>query len=369
MSVTNRNSVLILGAGVSHPFGIPLGGELIDSIAAELKRENDLLFSSGDPYSARMKVTEAVRYNASFKRHMIHAAVASQYLDGQSFDTDGFNRDLQRLRQLRELLTNQTSETIDDFIVENPSFSELAKIGIAATVFAKCYDIDDRAVKPKSFEGRLTGPQRTRNWIHLLINIIRHGIRNGEVTEANKIQIITFNYDTLLEYVLEHQFQNTENKVGHFSKYVDISHVHGAFDLLEAGGSTPARTVLSWAKKIHVVNQSDMSDEVNIARLKAQEHIRRAANIYAVGFSFAGPNCRRIGLDKLGDSRLPEAPVSRVIHFCNYDGNAGLKAAVEKFERRGLTTEVRINEAAGTVDRPLGVVDWIKSGNLGELPG
>lgn len=369
MSITDPNSVLILGAGVSHPFGIPLGGELIDTIAAELKRENDSLFNAGDPYSTRTKVIEAVRYNASFKRYMIHAAVASQYVDGQAFDTDGFNKDLAKLRQLRELLTNQTSETIDDFIVENPTYSALAKIGIAAAVFSRCFDIDDRVFKPKPFEGRLSGPQRTRNWIHLLINIIRHGIRNGEVTEANKVQIITFNYDTLLEYVLERQFENTESRMGHFSRYVEINHVHGGFDLLEAGGSEPARTVLSWANKIHVVNQADMSDEVNVARTRAQDQIRRAANIYAVGFSFAGPNCRRIGLDKIGDPRLPDGPVSRRIHFCNYDGNAGLKSAVEKFELHGISAQVTINEAAGTVDRPLGVVDWIKSGHLGELPG
>ncbi len=44
MAITDENTVLVLGAGVSVSFGLPLGGELINQISSILKIEKSIFF-------------------------------------------------------------------------------------------------------------------------------------------------------------------------------------------------------------------------------------------------------------------------------------------------------------------------------------
>lgn len=372
MSITNPNTVLILGAGVSAPFGIPLGGELIDQIASAIGVERRSLESANDPFGTQLE--NACRYGAyqpdGFFAFPIHGAIARKYsnLDQQKFDKARFSEDRDRLYRLGTLLSNQCSETIDDFIVENPSYAELAKIAIAALLLKKCYyQPNAHAAKPWAphvFDGRTFGQNDERNWIHLLINVIRQGIRKGEVTKDNKIKIVTFNYDRILEYVLSRQFSNTEAGHGNYADFIDIYHVHGRFEDVATENLDFAAMTLRWASGVHVVNEQTVPKEVVEARKVARELISDAIEIYCVGFAFSGPNCRLLGLDNL---QLRQPNLRRYLYYCNYDGNVGVKRSAERVNRP--LKRIVVEEAAGTRERPLSVSDWLKAGHLGELPG
>ena len=207
----------------------------------------------------------------------------------------------------------------------------------------------------------------------MLINIIRHGIRAGTVSEENKVKIITFNYDKILEYVLEAQFSNTEASYPHYSDYVEIIHVHGECGKIDAPHkSNPAQICLEWAEGIHVVNEPEVPKNIKQKRKRkiAQGLVQSARELYFCGFSFSGPNCRLLKLDTPA-SQFPD----RTITVCNYDGNVGISKSVKRYENSvnsgvnvgRLTTH--IEEEKGTPDSPLSVVDWLRLGHLGELPG
>ena len=342
------------------------------AIGLELKqfRESGNLSS----FTLQQKVQHSANTCGGFKTFPIIGALARTHVHDGQIDWAAMDASLSDLKTLEGLLDGQTSETIDDFIVENPSYALHSKIGIASAFMKRCYDNDDRKLSVRTFQNRYCSTDRNpsnRNWIHLLINIVRQGIREHEVSAENKIKIITFNYDSILEYVLENQFSNTERRTAHYSNYIDIIHVHGQCgDLTDT--NLPAKTCLEWAQGIHVVNEPDVPENVQEAREKAAALVKHAEELYFCGFSFAGPNCRLLGLDSELSARS-----NRMISICNYDGNVGISKTVRKYEERypkgSAVNKARcktgIDEIAGTRSEPVGVSDWLKIGALGELPG
>jgi hypothetical protein len=379
MAITEKNTILVLGAGATAPFGFPLGSTLISDIAEQLQREIKSIQDANDygGNQLRQKLMYAARSPDGFSRFPIHGATAQRHIskDRRDLDAEAMNQDLARIRSLADLLNNQTSETIDDFIVENPSFSDLTKIAIAADFISRSYSLEDGALRLKNFEARYwttANGDRKRNWVHLLINIVRHGIRSGNVTKENKVQIITFNYDTVLELVLSKQFRNTESNYSSYTDYISIQHVHGECGTLEDICKHPAKTCLDWASNINVVNEQSVPDKVKMSREFARELTQLASELYFCGFSFSGPNCRLLGLDSPRNFTR-----ERTISYCNYDGNVGIQKTVEKFKQHDLSSQVKIDgapithieEASGTIGAPLEICDWFRLGYLGELPG
>jgi hypothetical protein len=365
MAITAPNSILVLGAGVSAPFGIPLGGQLIDHIAKRLEGERGILGIDGNASEIDLesRLSSAVRHPVAFYNTPIYAAALAPYFQDKR-DYEAVNRTLTELGDLWRLLRDQTSETIDDFIVENRQLSRVTKSAIAAVLFVHCYALDKAShrARVKDFSARHTAA-RERNWIHLLINIARNGIRLGSLSPASQIKIVTFNYDTVLEYVFGKQFSNSGSGYGDWRTYFDVIHVHGRVGELKDEVADPSSVCAEWAKGIHVVNESeaDISKEVVTLRKQARQVVDRAERIYAAGFAFAPTNCKLIGLDNLGRAN----GLGPALHLCNYDGNVGVKLNAEKLKRVG----VGIFETPGTIERPLSVTDWLRAGHLGDLPG
>lgn len=368
MSITRRTSVLVLGAGVSEPFGIPLGGQLVDLIANQIDEESSEAVSDhygGKAFDASIVVnwTEPARWH----RHPIFGTIMRQRMNGNTLPTKEAYEAFLEIQALRELLRNQTAETIDSFIAENPKSAPLAKLALAALLLRSSYTPgrenhgEPLSIKPfaartlKCQHRRNDLPQTERNWVHLLINIIRHGIDSGSVSSNDTIKIVTFNYDTILEHVLETQFANRESPLGPFSNYVEILHVHGQVGKLAPACMNPSEIAFEWSKGISVVKEATPPPEVLAARERARSLIAEAEHVYAVGFAFAGPNCRLLGLNS------QPATHNRLLTYCNYDGNRGIKEAARLYASR---TE----EVPGEWSRPLSVTDFIRAGYLGEPP-
>lgn len=395
MAVTDKNSVLILGAGASVVFGMPLGGELIDlikeQILAEISRLNSIKLND---FYRRCEdyIYRAIDHNEEIFSIPIHATVFKTYTGTENYSH--FNQQERALEELLGLLSNQTSETIDDFIVENPSYSRITKICIAAVFFKKLYEKNGKniSLKPlgqRNFKkrkrvgevGDIYSHYNERNWIHLLINIIRQGIRNEKVSPSNKVKIITFNYDMILEKVLDQQFSNSELMRGKsWVDYIEVIHPHGKCAPMLDNLDNVAETISDWASGIFVVqeHESDLPEELLEDRSKAKTYVLAAHEICAAGFSFAAPNCRLLGMQNpWGNLKYfsSEGAFDRYFRFCNYDGNYGISRAVNAFEFDGNNpngvsqASNIIDEQPGTPDKPLNVADWIRMGVLGELPG
>jgi hypothetical protein len=276
----------------------------------------------------------------------------------------------QRLRQLRELLVNQTSETIDDFIVENPTFANLTKLVMAAILFRCCHALPTRDrnssfvqnFAAREFDG---GRGARRNWIHLFINVVRQGIRLGEVTAKNKVQVVTFNYDCILEWVLDAQFTNTETGYSGWRDFIEITHMHGQFPALAPANEKikdPYPDIVRWAQGIHVVHEGKVPQAVVEARERVRALVSSAREIYAAGFAFAGGNCALLGLrDK------PDWTGKRTLSYCNWNGDIGVRKSVEKVSR-WINPKTTVDEGKGTSAEPMELEAWIRAGYLGEMP-
>lgn len=373
MAITDADSVLVLGAGVSAPFGLSLGVEMVTHVSDSIKKEINNLYEQDD-FGGRalsQKLNSAANTIVGFSRFPIHGTVARNHWgeSSRTIDREAMNASLDSIIQLEQLLNGQTSETLDDFIIENPSYAYLTKVGIAALFMRSCYKFEGGESEIQPFSARHYPPhsEKTfRNWVHLLINIVRQGIRAELVTEGNKIKIITFNYDNILEYILEEQFSNTEASYPHCSNYIEIIHVHGECGaLIHLRDNQLSQTCLDWANGIHVVNETDVPEDVAAKRKAAKKWIKSAKELFFCGFSFSGPNCRLSELE----SPIPGFG-ERVISFCNYDGNVGISKTVKNYGTPPIGLSfTTVEEAAGSPSQPLGVSDWIKLGYLGELPG
>lgn len=380
MSIIDKNSVFIVGAGTSAIFGMPLGSNLIEDIAEQIKVEikRTITYNSSGQKTGSFDIDihalkEAVYGNKRYEQYSLASAEYKRVFPGRQNTTDYkvISIITENLRQLMVLLSNQTSDTIDDFIVENEAVSELTKIAISTTFIKQLYELNNETNKftlknlsKRKFEiGRddKGQPHFERNWIHHFINLVRKAVQVGEVSPENKVKVISFNYDNILEHVLHEQFQNTGYDYDTWDKYIEIVHPHGQCGLLQKTIENPAETAIEWAKGIFVVNEKEggISEHVKLGRNKAKQWIKSAEKIYSLGFAFSGPNLRLLGLEP-DNTRY----FARLISYCNYDGNVGLKRSLSRFER----IDVTIEPAEGERNAPMTCSDWFTLGYAGELP-
>ena len=383
MAITDVNTVLILGAGVSVPFGLPTGAQLIDNIAKNLEAQIEQYSSNSDRYFSANKILPAsdlqnfLRFPylqpLLWKIDALDTDLKTQ-IDRYALD-EKLYEEFQKMLELKTLLQNQTSDSIDDFIVLNPSYAEYTKICIAAEFIQSLYkaskeeynndyeleDVGERFLATKDNFSNV----KERNWIHRLINLIRLGVAEGKVTTENKIQIITFNYDTILEYVLEQQFTNFERGEEDFSNYrnfIEITHVHGQCGELKETINIPGKTCWEWSQGIKVIREHSESipETIKQARKNAKSLISYASEIYCCGFAFAKANTDLIELANTKQSR-------RKIYYCNFSNDVGLKNAAEKFIHQSRSNSSMFHTQVHA-ENDIGVADWIGIGTLGELP-
>ena len=373
---------MIVGAGVSTQFGLPLGGDLLTEIANKLKRE--------------LKVLQGMRYNNQHIQNLFHEknnypekcfnqapiintklcsliANARAQSPHESLPSMGLIYD--SFKGLEGLLRGQTADTIDDFIAQNPGVSENAKLAVGVDFFQKLYSLDSnsRTYLLKPIHSRM--PSGQRNWVHLLINLVRQGIRLGKVSKDNPVKIITFNYDNILEFILEEQFSNTQMEMPNWQDVFQIHHVHGHMANLPKEVRSPFELCESWAESISVIHEGNIPEHIDAERDKARLIAANAKNIYVCGFGFSGANVRLLGLDHPTTNFH-----QRNIHYCNYAGNIGLNYSAKKLEgKRSVikqsgsksiqtTVDTKIFELSGSREKPMTITDWFYTGTPGELP-
>lgn len=301
----------------------------------------------------------------------IHSTIglAKKNLKGTRFDMDEFRNDMSLLWKLENLLANQTSDSIDDFIIQNPNLADFAKVAIASVIFLCCYRASNetRALHIKPLAARRTDQLferqkkdtdiSERNWVHHLINIAREKYYQGAPEVEKRMRIITFNYDTVLEHVLDAQFRNTEHKYGPYTDYFHILHVHGRCGLLSPEFRGKAHEMIEeWAQGIHVVRDEAVAADVEVDRALAAQWVSKARYIHCVGFSFATANVKLLGLDK-------SESICK-LNYCNFNGSVGVKMNAAKCIG-GFRDVV---EDRNDDSRPLRVSDWFATGYAGELP-
>lgn len=255
-------TVLILGAGASWDYGFPTGEELVKKICKMFRprqsEQYELFYELGGKHGSDMP--------------------------------DRFITALQ--------LANPFS--VDAWLEHNTGFIEVGKIAIA---IALLYREKEAGLRPE-----VNG-----DWLQLLYHRLDSPF---EEFQNNKLSIITFNYDRLVEEYLFRAFKHwhtekSESECEEKIKHLRILHVYGSLGRLEwqkddsgsplpqvrYGTSLDANTVAFAADSIKII--PGISDQLPKEFKEARELIANANALYFLGFGYNKTNMTRLGLDTL----------------------------------------------------------------------
>lgn len=267
-----KNTVLVLGAGASCPFGFPIGQELVKIIIKDL----------------------------------FPGTLLRKILSGHGFVDD-------EIGNFRNALLGAQPASIDLFLEHRPDFEGIGKEAIAGSLLP--YE------HLNVFEKMLL--ENKNNWYRYLFGRLNTSF---DTFGDNKLSVITFNYDRSFEHYLFTVLKNTYNKsdeeCAEKLKNIPVVHVHGSLGRLSwqesslspvsygvwlvNSGATRNQAARSGAARSGAVKRG--GENITIVHeankqtpefQKAHELLSQAERVYFLGFGFNKDNVRRLRIESL----------------------------------------------------------------------
>lgn len=271
-----KDTVFIIGAGASMPYGLPSGGELIKRI---------ILFTN--PIFTKENVIRNT--DASFK--------SSEFSFGfiqKKFELlRSVGIPAENIISFGEALRLSGQPSIDNFIHLRPEYEQIGKLSIVIGI--------SMSENPNSIFGC-----DDDNWYEYLWHSI---CSSKEEFKKNKFSIITFNYDRSFEFylstVLENSFNLSDEEVESYMNYFPIIHVYGSlgsvfdtqddFTFYQNGKMTP-KDLLNSSSRITTIHEYTGTETAH----KVNSTLDQAKNVYFIGFGYHKEN---MSLLNLSDSK------------------------------------------------------------------
>src|SRR6266480_393161 len=252
----SRETVLILGAGASKPYGFPLGGEL-----------TDILITQVAPHTGSSILDDLERHCEISREELTHFL--------RAFSRSGLS-------------------SVDSFLARRDEYSQMGKLAIA---WALC---------SCEKEDWITRRGNDDHWYSLLWDTLTAGTHNPADFRRNQLRIVTFNYDRSLEFFFYQAAKNTyhltDAQAQELGSTISVLHVYGKLGELTYDGrpntriydNALSRSVLTCAADgiLIVPEARDDAREFMLART----YCDRAEQICFLGFGFDPLNVRRLGL-------------------------------------------------------------------------
>ncbi len=240
------DTVFVLGAGASKPFGFPTGAELRARLCNELVLGNTMYLNLLECGHSEQEV-ESFRF--AFERSAINS--------------------------------------IDAFIALRPTFQTIGARAIAA------------ALVPLENENTLT----KGNWYQFVWNEMLEGVSTSDELLLNTIRFITFNYDRSLEQYLfgaiQHAFDLDSEAAYKCFSSIPIHHVYGSLGAYTSGIG------FQYHERKDDLKQAILNAQQSIKTIpsvrgtldtKAADWLSRAERVFILGFGFDATNCALIDL-------------------------------------------------------------------------
>lgn len=216
-----NETLFILGAGSSKPYGYPLGKELVRDIINNIKNDQILL-------PRLPKITEKYYWNENdgkiVQDEIIHGYDLYDFfehfnkIDSLKFTEtaspphtiyNGRNNyysvkiiQINEFFKLFEAVKKFDPISIDTFLRDHPAYVQAGKIIIIYSLL-KCEN------KSKFYLDKPTENDGSDNWYSFLINDLLSGCNKPEDILNNKLNILNFNYDLSLDYYLKNNLSET----------------------------------------------------------------------------------------------------------------------------------------------------------------
>lgn len=274
-----KETVLILGAGASAPYGFPSG-----------QRLKDLVCHGSDHEVGRAGIDVLV-YSS-----------------------------------LKSTLLRSGCSSVDSFLESRPEYLDIGKTAIAATLLpmertGKLFDEWSAIrLKPNISKDYLNNWP----WYEFLFGILADGIPFEDIG-GNKLSVVTFNYDRSLEHFLFTALKNRYGKTdGDCAELIDhhlpIVHVYGSLGKLEwQEGANEANTVpyvsrgeapyLQLAANNIVILHEGVGNSPEFT--EARKLLNSAEQVFFVGFGYHPVNLQRLGIGK--EIILPKTTVGTAL--------------------------------------------------------
>lgn len=278
----NQKTVLVLGAGASHGFGLPLGNELKQQIATDLNiKFDDFGHSLG---SGSHEIVDALRLLVR--------------------DENGHNGDINPHRASAVSIARamSLSGSIDEFVErhrDDSKVAECAKLGIAKAIL----EAERRSTiygDHRNTRDDLIG-DGSDSWLAHMLRILTARLNNQQLISAfTNLHIINFNYDRCFENFVFLWFQQVygldEATAAQISNSIQVYHPFGKLgDLpfqdpsshIAFGGEIDSQRLILIASRIRTYSEAVNEDsELRAAR----EALGRADKIVYLGFAFHEQN-------------------------------------------------------------------------------
>lgn len=248
-------TVLVLGAGASVTYGLPLGRALISEILHHLQRERGL--------------------------ELVEQCGVS----------------IAQAEEFRWALAQSGQQSIDEFLEYRQEFINVGKLAISLALIP--YESPARVLHDHSKLGEL-------RWYELLFAAMR---APAERFSENRLAVVTFNYDRSLEYFLHtavrHSYGLDVEQAADILTAIPIVHVHGQLGWLPWQSDTGTRsyegrvapdTIATAAEGLRVMHETQASAK---AIRDARAHLHGAQRVIFLGFGYHDANLQRLHLRDL----------------------------------------------------------------------
>lgn len=261
-----EQTVFILGAGASWPYGLPIAKELRTQICFKFADRIKMLVSSRDQSKAEDMYQEALEFTNAFYK--------------------------------------SSDSSIDLWLMKNEKFSPFGKHAIISMILQGEHDGDFRE----------KAPHPNQDWYKYLWKRMTDTLINKDDYERfseNKVDFITFNYDRSLE-----QFFFESLVYGFLNNYEDVSiaieelnkrriiHVYGKIapldwqfrpESLSYGANSDNLWLSKYNNNIKIIREAENTKEVE----DAISLIEKARRIFFLGFGYAKENLDLLKLPQI----------------------------------------------------------------------
>jgi hypothetical protein len=251
-----KQTVFVLGAGASEPFGFPIGQKLHELVITVLREQN-----SG------FKVLRDCTFAAE--------------------DIERFRSDLSRSGRA----------SVDAFLEHRPEYMKIGKVAMAYVLIG--YENPERLF------------DQAGNWLGYLFRKLPNPFT--ELVGGN-VSFLTFNYDRSLEHflfsALRGGFGAAEETCVEALAKIPIIHLHGSLGLLPWQGHTnrayqgiPDVPALDIAHKGIKIVHEDITDGRDADFVRAKELLQSAKQVYFLGFGYDRTNMQRLDIANLEERK------------------------------------------------------------------
>ncbi|MGL5168981.1 MAG: hypothetical protein ACRC9K_24130 [Afipia sp.] len=268
MTVQYPERTIIVGAGASVPYQLPLAYDLLKQAMDRINRLTRRA-QQGRQSSVLVLSPSMTRDSNEMDRALVRVMAA----------TGGIEKVASTFKE------HLVAQNLDDFVRDHPSLTDTVSMLIVICLFQKLYADDANwfKLRAKFMRG---GIPVDKDWMRALVGIIR-----PITSPEKKLAVISFNYDGLLERSMRMYWQGSEIKYPPLNECVEFIYPHGKIAALPDQVTAPAEYLMEQSKNIRLGDQKD-----EVARARAKEVLAETSRVYIVGFSFSQNNLDLLGL-------------------------------------------------------------------------